>query len=294
MNTHFSPPGDQKESTRTRAKAAREAKAVRAERENILLRKSEQLEKSNIDLREFACLAWHDLQEPLRSIGIYTQLLKHRYEARLDEDADRMISAIGEGVERMGRLIQALLAFSRAGESEQPREIEVANASEALQTAIANLGLLIEESGATIDWDRLPTVPWSSDQLSQIFQNLLGNAIKYRGSEPPRVHVSSQSVDGGFIISVRDNGVGIAPSYQQVIFRPFRRLPGSMHPGSGIGLTLCQRIVERNGGKIWVESEPGQGATFRFFIPVDKNPAAHKTSQPPVRATPSSGGDPKV
>ncbi len=144
------------------------------------------------------------------------------------------------------------------------------DATEALEFAIANVSLMIEESGTLVDWEPLPTVPWPLDQLTQIFQNLLSNAIKYRGPDPLRIRVSASLAGGEWVVSVADNGLGIAPDHHEAIFRPFKRLHNSNYPGTGIGLALCRRIVERNGGRIWVESQPGKGATFRFSIPVEK------------------------
>jgi light-regulated signal transduction histidine kinase (bacteriophytochrome) len=241
--------------------------ALLMEREESLRIQADELTQSNADLRQFACAAWHDLQEPLRAVGIYAQLLKYRYQRNLDEDADRIIAAITEGVQRMQALIQALLAFSRASNAEPQAERESADAEECLQLAMANLRLMIEEAGATIHWDSLPVVAYEADQLAELFQNLLSNAIKYRGTDPVLIDVGAHRSNRDWTFWVRDNGMGFGAEYQEMIFQPFKRLHGLKLPGTGIGLALCRRIVERHGGRIWVESEPGKGATFRFSIP---------------------------
>ena len=259
--------GERRDDVRRRTEELERVNEILTERDDVLRKEAEDLARSNADLRQFATLAWHDLQEPLRTIGIYAQLLKHRYHSHIDEDADRMIAAISDGVLRMETLIRALMAYSRAASADQPAQPELADASEALEAAMANLAALVEESGAVIKWNSLPRVACSIDQLTQIFQNLLSNALKYRGEDPLRIHVSAESVAGEWVFSLNDNGVGIAKEYHETIFQPFKRLHGSQYPGSGIGLALCRRIVERNDGRIWVESEPGKGATFYFSIP---------------------------
>ena len=261
---------------------------ILTERDDLLRKQAEELTKSNAELGQFACLAWHDLQEPLRAIGIYAQLLKHRYHSRLDEDADRMIGAIADGVQRMETLIRGLLAYSRAGSGEEEAKPESGAAGEALQVAMANLSMMIEESGAVVECDPLPVLPCSTDQLTQVFQNLLSNAIKYRSEAPLRIHVGAQLTDGEWVLSVSDNGVGIAPDHHEAIFRPFKRLHGSQYPGAGIGLALCRRIVERNGGRIWVESEVGKGATFRFSIPLEKRAGVAGGRSRPSATRPAS------
>ena len=282
------PHGEERDdASRRRTEDLQRVNEVLTERDDLLRAQAEELARSNADLRQFACLAWHDLQEPLRAIGIYAQLLKHRYHSRIDEDADRMIGSIADGVQRMETLIRGLLAYSRAGSAEEEAKPEAAQAGDALEAAMANLVLMIEESGTVVESDPLPTVPWSADQLTQIFQNLLSNAIKYRGPEPLRVHVTAKGANGEWVLSVSDNGVGIAPDHHEAIFRPFKRLHGAQYPGAGIGLALCRRIVERNGGRIWVESEPGQGAAFRFSIPVNKGRGAPTGLPKPMRSSPS-------
>jgi light-regulated signal transduction histidine kinase (bacteriophytochrome) len=258
--------------------------ALLTEREELLRKQAEDLSRSNADLRQFATVAWHDLQEPLRAIGIYAQLLKYRYQGNIDEDADRIIGAITDGVQRMQTLIQALLAFSRASTVEPAPPRASANAEECLQLAIANLTLLIEESDASVDWDPLPPVFCEPDQLTELFQNLLSNAIKYRGAEALRIYVTAERTNGEWLFSVRDNGIGIAAEYHELIFRPFKRLHGMKFPGTGIGLALCHRIVERHGGRIWVESEPGKGAAFRFSLPVEERAGNPSRAASPVSA----------
>ena len=261
---------------------------ILTERDDLLRKQAEELAKSNAELGQFACLAWHDLQEPLRAIGIYAQLLKHRYHSRMDEDADRFIGAIADGVQRMEGLIRGLLAYSRAGHAEEEAKPEYGDAGEALQAAMANLAMMIEESGAVVECDPLPIIPYSTGQVTQIFQNLLSNAIKYRSEAPLRIHVGAKLVDGEWVLSVSDNGVGIAPDDHEAIFRPFKRLHGSQYPGAGIGLALCRRIVESNGGRIWVESEKGKGATFQFSIPLEKRAGVSVGRSQPSAASASS------
>jgi|WetSurMetagenome_2_1015567.scaffolds.fasta_scaffold21247_2 PAS domain S-box-containing protein len=236
----------------------------RAEEE--LHRLSEDLLRSNKELEQFAYVASHDLQEPLRMVSSYTQLLASRYQGRLDQDADDFINYAVDGATRMQRLIQDLLTYSRVttrGSPFLPLDLQ-----EALGEALANLHTAIIESSALVTNGELPTVNADRTQLVQVFQNLVGNAIKFRKQdEPPRVHVSAARSGNEWIIAVKDNGIGIDPQYFPRLFVIFQRLHGKQdYPGTGIGLAICQRIVERHGGRIWVESDPGEGATFRFTM----------------------------
>jgi PAS domain S-box-containing protein len=227
----------------------------------------EELRSSNDELQQFAYVASHDLQEPLRMVASYTQLLAKRYKGRLDSDADDFIAYAVDGSNRMRGLIQDLLAYSRAGTNGQPlREVST---EKALNEALRNLQATIQESGAAVTHDALPTITTDETQLMQVFQNLVGNAIKYRSAEVPQVHVSAVKNGGkGWIFSVRDNGLGIEPQYFERIFALFQRLHGREEfKGTGIGLTICKKIVERLGGRIWVESQPHQGSTFSFTLP---------------------------
>ena len=224
------------------------------------------LQRSNEDLQQFAYIASHDLQEPLRMVSSYTELLKRRYHGKLDSDADQFIDYAVDGVKRMGTLIRDLLAYSRAGETpaEKVREI---NPEETLNTVLQNLKVTIGDVDASITHDPLPRIEFDPMRLSQLFQNLLANAIKYRGERRPVVHISVRKQGSETIFSVADNGIGIDPKYSEQIFGIFKRLHGREYEGTGIGLAMCKKIVERQGGRIWVESKLGEGSTFSFTIP---------------------------
>lgn len=226
----------------------------------------EELARSNCDLEQFAYVASHDLQEPLRMVATYTQLLAERYQEKLDETADKYIHYAVDGALRMQTLIHDLLAFSRVGRPGiDPRVIEC---SAVLETALKNLGAAIQESGAEIVAGSLPAVLADRSQLLQLFQNLVGNAIKFRGPEPPRVRVSAEMGTREWIFAISDNGIGIAPEQVELVFVIFKRLHTCVeYPGSGIGLAICKKIVEQHGGRIWVESQKGQGSTFKFTMP---------------------------
>ncbi len=237
--------------------------------EEALKAKTQELARSNKDLEQFAYVASHDLQEPLRMVRSYVQLLARRYKSRLDSDADDFIHFAEDGALRMWRLINDLLTYSRVGT--QGKALEPTDCETALQQSLNNLKVAIEENGVIVTRDPLPTVMADSPQLVQLFQNLIGNAIKFRGNEPPRVHVSANRNGDGWIFSVRDNGIGIAPEYAKRIFVIFQRLHSrDKYDGTGIGLAICQKIVERHGGDIWVESELGKGAIFYFTLPGSK------------------------
>jgi len=235
--------------------------------EERLVKMMGELKRSNDDLQQFAYVASHDLQEPLRMVASYTQLLARRYKGRLDSDADEFIAYAVDGSNRMQVLIRDLLAYSRAGTNGKALR-EVASES-ALKEALANLRATIEDSGADVTYDSLPTVTTDSVQLAQVFQNLVGNAIKYRRAELPHVHVSAAKNGGDeWIFSVRDNGLGIDSQYFERIFVLFQRLHGREEfEGTGIGLAICRKILQRLGGRIWVESQPEKGSTFYFALP---------------------------
>jgi PAS domain S-box-containing protein len=239
----------------------------RKQSEENLAKASEDLKRSNIELQQFAYVASHDLQEPLRMVASYTQLLAKRYKGRLDPDADEFIAYAVDGCNRMQGLIQDLLTYSRAGTD--GRALREISGEGVLKEALSNLRTTIEESGAIVTHDSLPTITTDDTQLVQVFQNLIGNAIKYRSAAVPLVHVSAAKNDGKeWIFSVRDNGLGIDPQYFDRIFTIFQRLHGRQEfEGTGIGLAICKKIVERFGGRIWVESQLKEGSTFYFALP---------------------------
>ncbi|MBI3604091.1 MAG: hypothetical protein HY205_06540 [Nitrospirae bacterium] len=233
--------------------------------EQQLAQRAEELGRSNAELEQFAYVASHDLQEPLRMVASFTQLLGKRYKGRLDADADEFIGYAVDGATRMQQLINDLLAYSRVGT--RGKEFAPTSGEAVLDRALQNLKLAIEDSGAVVTHDPLPTVLGDEGQLVQLFQNLIGNAVKFRGTETPRVHVSAESRDGDVVFSVRDNGIGIDPQFTDRIFLIFERLhQQEQYPGTGIGLAICQKIVQRHGGRIEVESQPGKGTTFRFTV----------------------------
>ena len=231
-----------------------------------LARTVAELARSNADLAQFASVASHDLQEPLRTVAGCVELLARRYRDNLDAQAGEWIQLTVEGARRMQTLIRDLLAYSRVGT--RGKSFEPTDASTALDLALANLAAAIRESGAMITHDPLPLLTADPTQLAQLFQNLIGNALKFCKERSPEIHVGAQPGNDGWIFSVRDNGIGIEPQYRERIFVIFQRLhTRAEYPGTGIGLAICQRIVERHGGRIWVESEPGKGSTFYFTIP---------------------------
>jgi signal transduction histidine kinase len=235
--------------------------------------RTEALRRSNEDLQQFAYVASHDLQEPLRMVASYTELLKRRYKGRLDADADQFIDYAIDGVKRMNALIHDLLAYSRAGET-PAEKLKQLNPEDTLNTVLKNLKVTIDDVGATITHDPLPSVEYDPLRLSQLFQNLLANAIKYRGDKKPMVHITARTANAETIFSIIDNGIGIDPRHTEEIFGIFKRLHGREYEGTGIGLAMCKKIVERYGGRIWVDSKPGEGSTFSFSIPLTKEARA--------------------
>jgi PAS domain S-box-containing protein len=234
--------------------------------EGALAHNVAELARSNADLEQFATVAAHDLQEPLRMVTSYMQLLARRYRGKLDSDADTFIDFAVEGASRMQALIRDLLTYARLGT--QGRPFDPTDCNTVIAQALGNLQRAVEESGARVTCDPMPTVTADASQLQQLFQNLLGNAIKFRSEQPPEVSVKADRHGPEWVFSVRDNGIGIHPHYAARVFVVFQRLHSrAEYPGTGIGLAICKKIVERHGGRIWVESQPGAGATFYFTIP---------------------------
>ena len=246
---------------------AREHTLQLARQAEALKRANEALERSNVELQQFAYVASHDLQTPLRNISGFVQLLKLKYENELDEQADEWIRRTVQATQRMHTLIRDVLEYSRV--DAQSRPFEPVACGEVFDEAVALLGASIHDLGGQVTCDELPTVMGDRAQLVQLMQNLIGNGLKYHGKEPPHVHVCAARNGTGWVFSIRDNGIGIPPKQHERIFEIFRRLHGAhAYPGTGIGLAVCRRIVNRHGGRIWVESEPGHGSVFHFTIPV--------------------------
>jgi PAS domain S-box-containing protein len=238
----------------------------RKKAEEGLNQMADELKRSNTDLQQFAYAAAHDLQEPLVGIAGFGKLLSKQYKGKYDAKADELITFINDGVKRMQNLIKDLLEYSRVGT--ERTKFKLIDSSMPLALALANLQRSIEENGVVVTYDTLPTVFADSSQLSMLFQNLIGNAIKFRGKTSPNVHISAERKEIEGLFSVSDNGLGIDPSKAESIFVVFKRLHSKEeYPGTGIGLAICKKIVERHGGRIWVESKPGQGSTFFFTLP---------------------------
>jgi PAS domain S-box-containing protein len=254
------------------------AEAEMAEATRKIEEAAKELERSNKELEQFAYVASHDLQEPLRMVASYCQMLAKRYKGKLDGDADDFINFAVDGAKRMQNLINDLLAYSRAGQKR--REFAPTNCNSVVETTCQGLKAAIDEAGATVDVALLPTVMGDPVQLGQVFQNLIGNAIKFRGERAPVVRVGAERQDGHWLFSIADNGIGMAPEHLERIFLIFQRLHNqSEYPGTGIGLAVVKKIIERHGGRIWVESEPGSGSTFYFTLPI----AGDGTDDPEVK-----------
>jgi signal transduction histidine kinase len=248
---------------RKRQYEIRDYLAERQERET-------KLEKINEELRQFGYMASHDLQEPLRMVSIYGQLLAQRSAGRLDAEAQEFMDYVVEGAQRMKALIDDLLTYSRV---DTQRGVTQTNGEAVLEQALGDLQLAVAESGAVVTHEALPTVTAAPGQLRQVLENLISNAVKFRGPEPPRIHLAAQRYGREWVFSVRDNGIGLDPQHAVRIFQMFQRLhTRKEYPGTGIGLAICKKIIERHGGRIWVESTPGQGATFLFTLPASGTP----------------------
>lgn len=247
------------------------AEAAQAVQARTLAEQATELERSNAELEQFAYVASHDLQEPLRMVGSYTQLLERRYAAKLDEDAREFIRFAVDGVRRVRALIDDLLAYSRTGtRATEPGPTDVAAV---LESVLQNLGPATEESGARVTHDPLPTIPADAGQVGQLLRNLIANALKFRREGmPPRVHVGVHRDGATCVLTVRDNGIGIAPEFRDRIVVVFQRLHSrDEYPGTGIGLAIRKKIVERHGGRIRVESTPGGGTTFHLSFPLEQS-----------------------
>lgn len=238
----------------------------RKQAEIELQNQKQDLTRSNAELQQFAYVASHDLQEPLRMVVSYLELLERRYKGQLDAKADVFIGYAVDGATRMQTLINDLLNYSRVGT--RGENFETVDCDIIVQNALRNLQVAIAQSNAVITYDTLPQVQADSSQLTQLFQNLIGNAIKFRGEEPPQIHIAVERTDDKWLFSVKDNGIGIEPQYLERIFIIFQRLHSrTEYPGTGIGLSVCKKIVERHGGSLWVESQSGRGSTFHFTLP---------------------------
>ena len=249
------------------ARLHRERQEVRREEaEEALERKAQELERSNMELSQFAHVASHDLQEPLRMVASYTSLLRERYTGYIDEQADTYIDFAVEGATRMRELIDGLLTFSRVESGENPRC--PTDVGTVLGQVIDTLQIAIRESRAEVETGDMPVVMAASGQLHQLLQNLVANAIKFCGASPPRIRVSSFRMRSEWVVVVKDRGIGIDLEYHEQIFQIFKRLHSRQeYPGVGIGLAVCKRIVERHGGRIWLESTPGEGTSIFFTLP---------------------------
>ena len=256
-------------------------KQLRVERQRAideLAEKAKELTRSNQDLEQFAYVASHDLQEPLRMVVSYTQLLAERYRGKFDEQADKYIHYATDGALRMQTLIQDLLAFSRTGR--HGTELLPTDCNAALEEALANLQAAVSDSGAVVLHPALPVVMANAAQLRQVFQNLLGNAIKFRGADVPVIQIEAENHGREWVFSMSDNGIGIAPEYADEIFIIFKRLhTRSEYSGNGIGLAICKKIIELCGGRIWAESRQGRGTTFKFTLPAAPQPARERTKE---------------
>jgi PAS domain S-box-containing protein len=243
----------------------------RLQQEEAIRAANSALRRANADLQQFAYSASHDLQEPLRMVAAYSELLQKRFGGQLGETADEYIRYIVQGASQMEALLGALRTYMRVSKTEREPDNEV-DAEAVLEKALASLEVAIKDSGAAVIRTALPRVRMFEFQLQQVFQNLIGNAIRYRGSDAPRINVAAEQRGHEWLFSVQDNGIGIEPQFKEQIFGIFKRLHNSAeYPGAGMGLAICKRVIERAGGRIWVESEPGSGSTFFFTVPCGRS-----------------------
>lgn len=266
--------------------ARREEERIRelnAQLESRVEQRTEALQRSNEDLQQFAFIVSHDLREPLRAVSSYSELLRRRYQGQLDSDADDYIQFIVDGVKRMSALISDLLSYSRAGEADD-ESLERFDTKELFDEVLQNLTKRIEDENASVTSADLPVIVAHRVWMSQVLQNLIANALKYRSEQSPVVHVSARQEKKHFVFSVRDNGLGIDSKYTNQVFKIFKRLHGREVEGTGIGLATCKKIVERAGGRIWVESKVGEGSTFFFTLPIIDLPAQTGTTVQPAHA----------
>jgi signal transduction histidine kinase len=249
-----------------RALEQRELREEKRRTDATLFKKSEDLARSNAELAQFAYVANHDLQEPLRMVTSYVQLLEKRYKGKLDPDADEFIGYIVEGTKRMKLLLAALLDCSRLDTGGHP--LQMVECEKVLENALQNLRMVLDETKGNVTHNPLPAIMADETQMVQLFQNLIGNGLKFHGPQPPLIHISAKQEGTNWIFSFQDNGIGIDPQYFEKIFVIFQRLHGrDKYPGTGIGLTIAKKIVERHGGQIWVESVKESGTAFYFTVP---------------------------
>jgi PAS domain S-box-containing protein len=254
---------DNEKNLRGYAKVTRDITELRKSEEEIK-QKTEELARSNAELEKFAYVASHDLQEPLRTITSYLQLLKNRYEDKLDKDANDFINFASDGSSRMRNLIRSILEYSRIN---RIKPFEAVDCNKLVEEVLKNIELVIKETGTIVQSDKLPVVMGDQVLLSELFQNIISNAIKFKNGQPPEIKISCVKKEGYYLFSIKDNGIGIEEKYGEKIFEIFQRLHSiDKYPGTGMGLAICKKIVERHGGKIWMESELGKGTTFYFTI----------------------------
>lgn len=229
------------------------------------------LERTNDEREKFAYTISHDLKEPLRTVRSYTELLQRRYKGKLDDDADEFMHFVIDAVSRMDRLLADILAYSQAGRHDKTKP-EPTQAANVLQWALMNIDGVAKQTSASITWDPLPMVLADQNQLMSLFQHLLTNALKFRSAEPPRIHIRAERENGGrWLFHIQDNGTGMEQSQTERMFGIFKRLVGRDVPGTGVGLAICRKIVEAHGGRIWMESAPGQGSTVKFTLPAHED-----------------------